>query len=360
MTDSQLALVSDISIWVSVGLLTLALIFFSAHLAVTGAATQRRAEVRERKREQALVGTGAPVLPVLEAGEAPAVDTDGTAYRDSTGTPTDSPTDSPTGLAVEPPSVDTPTGVTRRWGVLGMQLTWLATFGVVGGTVLRGLSVQRWPLGNMYEFAIVTASFALVVFSAWSLRRDRLWLGAFVVLPVMAILLAGKRWYTEASQLMPALDNTLWLSIHVTIATLATALFVIGAMLGIAFLLRDSAERKGRVRGWLAGLPKADRLEAMTYGMHIFAFPLWTGVLITGAVWAEVAWGRYWGWDPKEVWTFVIWVLYAAYLHSRATSGWSKRQATWVALVGMLCLVLNYTAVNLIFNGLHSYSGVAT
>ena len=132
-----------------------------------------------------------------------------------------------------------------------------------------------------------------------------------------SVLGAGKIWYTEASQLMPALDNTMWLSIHVTLATLSVALFIIGAALGVAFLLRDSAEKRNRIRGWLAGLPQADKLETMTYGIHIFAFPLWTFTLITGAIWAEVAWGRYWGWDPKEIWTFIIWVVYAAYLHSR-------------------------------------------
>ena len=159
---------------------------------------------------------------------------------------------------------------------------------------------------------------------------------------------------------MPALDNTMWLSIHVTLATLSVALFIIGAALGVAFLLRDSAEKRSRIRGWLAGLPEGDKLETMTYGVHIFAFPLWTFTLITGAIWAEVAWGRYWGWDPKEIWTFIIWVVYAAYLHSRATSGWTKRHATYVALLGMLCIILNYTVVNLLITGLHSYSGVST
>ena len=181
-----------------------------------------------------------------------------------------------------------------------MQLTSLATFAVLAGTLMRGLSVQRWPLGNMYEFAIVAASFALVVFCTWSLKQDRRWLGPFVVLPVMVVLVAGKIWYTEASQLMPALDNTMWLTIHVTLATLSVALFVIGAALAVTYLLRDAAERKSRVRGWLAALPQAEKLEAMTYGMHIFAFPLWTFTLITGAIWAEVAWGRYWGWDPRR------------------------------------------------------------
>lgn len=342
MTDPQLALASDIAIWASLAVLALALISFSAHLAVTGAARERPAPVKFAQK----VRVGADTDPQTASIDAHDVDA-----TEPTG---------PTGVAVEPPTLSHPTEVTRRWGVIGVQLTWLATFGVVGGTTLRGLSVQRWPLGNMYEFAIVAASFALIVFSTWSLKRDRMWLGPFVVLPVMVVLIAGKIWYTEASQLMPALDNTMWLSIHVTLATLSVALFVIGAALGVAFLLRDSADKKNRVRGWLAGLPDADKLEAMTYGIHIFAFPLWTFTLITGAIWAEVAWGRYWGWDPKEIWTFIIWVVYAAYLHSRATSGWTKRQATYVALLGMLCVVFNYTVVNLLITGLHSYSGVAT
>ena len=342
MTDPQLALASDIAIWASLAVLALALISFSAHLAVTGTARERAASVKVAERVRVGAGTDSQ-----------------TEARDGREIDAPEPT-GPTTTAVEPPTVSHPAEVTRRWGIIGAQLTWLATFGVVGGTILRGVSVQRWPLGNMYEFAIVAASFALIVFSTWSLKRDRLWLGPFVVLPVMAVLGAGKIWYTEASQLMPALDNTMWLSIHVTLATLSVALFIIGAALGVAFLLRDSAEKRNRIRGWLAGLPQADKLETMTYGIHIFAFPLWTFTLITGAIWAEVAWGRYWGWDPKEIWTFIIWVVYAAYLHSRATSGWTKRHATYVALLGMLCIILNYTVVNLLITGLHSYSGVST
>ena len=342
MTDPQLALSSDIAIWASLAVLALALISFSAHLAVTGTARERAASVKVAERVRVGAGTDSQ-----------------TEARDGREIDAPEPT-GPTTTAVEPPTVSHPAEVTRRWGIIGVQLTWLATFGVVGGTILRGVSVQRWPLGNMYEFAIVAASFALIVYSTWSLKRDRLWLGPFVVLPVMAVLSAGKIWYTEASQLMPALDNTMWLTIHVTLATLSVALFIIGAALGVAFLLRDSAEKRNRIRGWLAGLPQADKLETMTYGIHIFAFPLWTFTLITGAIWAEVAWGRYWGWDPKEIWTFIIWVVYAAYLHSRATSGWTKRHATYVALLGMLCIILNYTVVNLLITGLHSYSGVST
>ncbi|PZU42886.1 MAG: c-type cytochrome biogenesis protein CcsB [Arsenicicoccus sp.] len=341
MTNASLAQASDIAIWAAIVVLAVAMLAFSVHLAVTGSARTRRAE-RPTLDERRGVPVSAGASRHADAAHAPDVHAAGPG---SATTVPASPTDRPA------PS--------RRWGVIGLQLTWLGTFLVVGGTVLRGLSVSRAPLGNMYEFALFTASFALVVYSAWSLRKDRLWLGAFVVVPVLLILGAAKLWwYTEASQLMPALDN-IWLVIHVTIATLSIALFLLGAAVATAYLLRDSAQRKGEVRGWLAALPEAVTLERITYGVHIVAFPLWTFAVMSGAIWAEQAWGRYWGWDPKETWSFVIWVVYAAYLHARATSGWTTRKATWVAIAGFGCIVVNYTVVNLLMTGLHSYSGVA-
>ena len=345
MTNTSQALASDYLIWGAIVVLALAMLAFSVHLAVTGSGRARRADRRAQDRapQAAAVGAGAggPGASTAATGGP-----DAGAPGDLAAAPGDEPSDRP--------------APTRRWGVVGLQLTWLATFGVVAGTVLRALSVSRAPLGNMYEFALVTVAFALVVYSAWSLRQDRLWLGAFVVLPSLVILGAARLWwYTEASQLMPALDN-IWLVIHVTIATLSIALFTIGAALATAYLLKDRAERREDARGWLAALPGAQALERMTYGIHIFAFPLWTFALVSGAIWAEQAWGRYWGWDPKETWTFVIWAVYAAYLHARATSGWSTRRATLVALAGFACVILNYTVVNLLMTGLHSYSGVST
>ncbi|WP_131103548.1 c-type cytochrome biogenesis protein CcsB [Ornithinimicrobium sufpigmenti] len=349
MTDPTMAMTSDIAIWVAIAVLALALIAFSVHLALAGAATDRRADVKARQKVGAAVAGGST------AGGALTTTFPGEPVDEQTST---GPTATSTALA--PPTDGATSPAARRWGVIGLQLTWLATLLVVAGTVFRMLSVTRAPLGNMYEFVLVTASFALLVYSAWSLRRARLWLGIFVVLPVTLMLVAAKLWwYTEASQLMPALESA-WLIIHVTIATLSIALFVIGAGLATAYLVKDRAETKGSVRGWLAALPAAPALERMTYGIHVLAFPLWTFTVISGAIWAEQAWGRYWGWDPKETWSFVIWVVYAAYLHARATSSWSTRKATWVAIVGFLCIVINYTIVNLLMTGLHSYSGVAS
>ena len=96
----------------------------------------------------------------------------------------------------------------------------------------------------------------------------------------------------------------------------------------------------------------------MSYGIHVVAFPLWTFTVIAGAIWARQAWGSYWNWDPKEVWSFVIWVVYAAYLHARATAGWRRQAAAWIAIAGFACIIMNYAIVNMYFVGQHSYSGL--
>ncbi|MCE0485756.1 c-type cytochrome biogenesis protein CcsB [Ornithinimicrobium sediminis] len=327
MTDETLAAASDIGVWATIAVLAVAMVAFALHLAVN--ASRSGASTHRADREGTTVGAQA------EGGGAAVA--------------TVSPPD--TGGA---PS-------SRRWGVTGLQLTLLAAFLVSVAAVLRGVSVNRAPLGNMYEFAVVTCAFVLVIYGVWALRRDLLWLGLFVVTPVLLTLgVAMVAWYTEASQLLPAL-NSIWLVIHVTVATATVGLFIIGFATAVLYLLRDRAEERaadGAVTGWLAALPRAAVLERLTYGLHIVAFPLWTFTLVAGAIWAEQAWGRYWGWDPKEVWTFVIWAVYAAYLHARATTGWTTRRSTWLAIAGFACVVINYTVVNLFFVGFHSYSGV--
>lgn len=336
MTDQSLAAASDLGVWVTMATLVLAMLAFAVHLAVQGSAVPDRGDVRPG------VGTVA-----------------GTAQSGSTvaGGPALLTSAPPR----EPEHGQEPRSPQRRWGVLGLQLSILATLLLVTSAALRGLAVQRAPLGNMYEFALVACSFALLIYSGWSLRRDRLWLGLFVVTPVLLILGAARlAWYTEASQLLPSL-NSIWLVIHVTVATLTVGLFIVGFATACLFLLQDRAERASggaTTSGWLSALPRATTLEQLTYGIHVVAFPLWTFTLIAGAIWAEQAWGRYWGWDPKEVWTFVIFTVYAAYLHARATTGTTTRQATWIAVAGFVCVVLNYTVVNIFFVGFHSYSGV--
>ncbi len=343
MTDQTLATYSNLSIYSAMAVLTLAMILYAVHLA-------RLMPSKEREPKRELVPVGAEVGAVgTDAGV-------GIAAGDSASTLTGGAIDCGWGNLVEEAWVE-PAGARKAAGMAWM-LTLLGTALVVLGVALRAAEVHRWPLGNMYEFAIVGSMFALLVYCGWALRRDLRWLGLFVVTPVLLTLgLAITVWYTDAAELMPSLKSV-WLAIHVTVATLSVALFGIGASIALIYLIKDRVPLTGKL-GFLRRLPEGPALEKLAYGLHIVAFPLWTFTLIAGAIWARQAWGAYWNWDPKEVWTFVIWAVYAAYLHARATTGVSRRAATWIAVAGFACIIINYAVVNMWFVGQHSYSGIS-
>ena len=238
----------------------------------------------------------------------------------------------------------------RRAGNVAMSLTWLATILLGGGVLLRGLAAGRAPWGNMYEFSLAAALAVGVAFLVLSLRRDVRWLGIFIVIPILLTLgIAVTVLYTEAAQLVPALKSY-WLVIHVSAAVICGGAFCLGAALTGLFLVADSAERNAALAkhyrlDWLARrLPESSKLDALAYRVHAFMFPLWTFAVVAGAIWAENAWGRYWGWDPKETWAFITWVAYAAYLHARSTAGWKGRKAAYVALVAFSCFLFSTSA----------------
>jgi cytochrome c-type biogenesis protein CcsB len=244
-----------------------------------------------------------------------------------------------------------------RLGRVGISLTLLG-FGLhLAGVVTRGWSAGRVPWGNMYEFSTASALAVMGVFLLLLVRYDVRWLALFVIAPVLLTLgLAVTVLYAESAQLQPALQSY-WLVIHVVAAVVASGAFTVGAALSVLYLVRDRAERRG---GGAAPsrLPPAAVLDRLAYRVHAFAFPIWTFAVIAGAIWAENAWSRYWGWDPKETWAFVTWVAYAAYLHARATAGWRGSRAAVIALVGFACFLFNYFGVNIWITGLHSYAGL--
>jgi cytochrome c-type biogenesis protein CcsB len=251
----------------------------------------------------------------------------------------------------------------RRAGNIAMSLMWLATAFLLAGVVARGLSAGRVPWGNMYEFSLSAALATAVVFLAISTRRNLRWLGVFVVGAILLTLGAAVTiLYTESAQLVPALKSV-WLVIHVLAAIICGGAFTVGAAVTALYLVRDRAEKKAdgtAVTGWLSSrVPSAKRLDTMAYRINAFVFPLWTFAVIAGAIWAENAWGRYWGWDPKETWAFITWVIYAGYLHARATAGWRGRKAAVICLVGYVAFLINYFGVNFYASGLHSYAGVS-
>jgi cytochrome c-type biogenesis protein CcsB len=246
---------------------------------------------------------------------------------------------------------------------IGLLLTWLAFVLHLGGVLTRGLAAGRVPWGNMYEFSI-TASLAVAAVYLLFVHRYRLqWLGLGVTLVVAAVLgLATLALYTPAGPLVPAL-HSYWLVIHVSAAAISGGAFTVGGLVSVLYLIKARAERRvlagGTMSASLRRLPSAESMDGTAYKVLAFAFPLWTfGVLVAGPIWAEYAWGRYWGWDPKEVWSLVTWVVYAAYLHARATAGWRGRRAATIAIVGWFVFIFNFVGVNLLVSGLHSYAGV--
>ncbi|HWR84743.1 MAG TPA: c-type cytochrome biogenesis protein CcsB [Rhodoglobus sp.] len=225
----------------------------------------------------------------------------------------------------------------------------------VVSAVLRGVAAERVPWANMFEFSLTATAIIVGVYLAVQFWQDLRFLGAFVIgFVTIALGIATVSFYVDVVPLPPALQSA-WLVIHVFVASLATGFLGIGSAVSIVQLLK--ARRSGSPRA-LAALPDADALERIAYRLIVIGFVFWTFTLIAGAVWAERAWGRYWGWDTKEVWTFIVWVLFAGYIHARATRGWRGSRSAWLSIVGFSALIFNFTIVNVFFKGLHAYSGL--
>jgi cytochrome c-type biogenesis protein CcsB len=320
--DPEMSRLSDGLVLSAMAVYTVAFVAFAADLSSRG---RRVAEARAAAADRVLVGAGAPVEPGAPAVEAP-----------------------------------------ERRPALGiaLTLTYVALALHVLGALTRGLAVDRVPWGNMYEYSVTGTAVVTAVYVVLLRVTDLRYLGTFVVGPVLLSLgLAATVLYAEPAPLMPALQS-FWLVIHVSVAFIASALFTIGFSLTVVQLVQERREKQraagnppGRGR-FMDALPKAADLELSAYRVHAVAFPLWSFTLIAGAIWAEKAWSRYWNWDPKEVWSFVIWTIYAAYLHARATRGWGGRRAPVIAIVGFVALLVNYLVVNFFFVGNHSYAGV--
>jgi cytochrome c-type biogenesis protein CcsB len=261
-------------------------------------------------------------------------------------------------VAADPPAAR---GRAELFGRGAVVVTGLAVVAHVGVLVTRGLAAHRVPWGNMYEFVLTVCLVGAVGWLALALRRPsaRL-LGLFVTLVLVLLLgFAGMVLYTAVAPLVPAL-NSYWLKIHVTAAALASGLLLLGFVPAALFLVRSGYDRGRRGFPFSLGprLPEAAALERLTFRLHAFAFPIWTFAVICGAIWAESAWGRYWGWDPKETWAFISWVVYAGYLHARATPSVRRTTATWIAVAGWLTMLINLYVINFVAVGLHSYAGV--
>lgn len=295
------------------------------------------------------------------------------------------------------------------WGRLGVMLTVLGAIAHGIGVVLRGIAADRMPWGNMYEFVISALFFAVVLYLLGVWRWDLRWLG----LPVTLLLAVGNGlavtvFYVDIAPLVPSL-HSVWFIIHIVAACISAAAFNLGAAASVLYLIKRRAVLKAEklasvpapadgpmptstttadaepttsaeelaqewsgtvatavktknpdpvLTGFLARMPSLASIDRLAYRAHAFAFPVWTFTIAAGSVWAEYAWGRFWGWDPKETWSLVTWVIYAAYLHARSTAGWKGRNAAIIAIVGVASFWFNFIGINLLVSGLHSYAGI--
>jgi cytochrome c-type biogenesis protein CcsB len=247
-------------------------------------------------------------------------------------------------------------------GKAAVAVTALAALVHLGVLVTRGVAAERMPWGNMYEFVLSVTFVGSAAWLAVLYRRPAIrHLGLFVATAMVLLLgVAGMVLYTDVAPLVPALKST-WFVVHVSAAVLSSGIFLLGFVPAAMFLIRSGYDRGKRSFPYSLGprVPAAAVLDRLTFRLHAFAFPIWTfGALIAGPIWAEAAWGRYWGWDPKEVWAFISWIVYAGYLHARATPSVKRTTATWIAVIGWLTMLMNLFGVNIFFTGLHSYGGL--
>ncbi|MFC7549227.1 c-type cytochrome biogenesis protein CcsB [Plantactinospora sp. GCM10030261] len=343
-----MAALSDQLLVVTILAYLIAMIFHAAEYAFGNRSAVGRGSIRPTRE---LVGAG------VGAGE--------TAVRDAPGVPggvAGAATLDADGLPPGSPGSDRGPRRAALAGRLAVIVTLVAAALHLATIVTRGIAADRVPWGNMYEY-VLAATFVAVVGWLFVLHRYAgiQHLGLFVALSeVLLLAVAGLVIYTPIGPLVPALDSY-WFIIHIAAVTLSSGLFLLGVVPAVMFLIRDGYDKGKRRFPYSLGkrVPAAAPLERMTFRLHTFAFPIWTfGALIAGPLWAEAAWGRYWGWDPKEVWAFISWVVYAGYLHARATPSVKRTVATWIAILGFATMLMNLFGVNLFFSGLHSYAGV--
>ncbi|MGP3918020.1 c-type cytochrome biogenesis protein CcsB [Nonomuraea sp. 10N515B] len=339
MSAEQLAEASDYFVVAAVLLYVFAMVAFATELAFGRFRPGKKADgadaERHADRQPVAVGVAA-AGSAGSAGSAGAVDAGAVGPGGAT-------------VAGTAEGQDGQSPGAARAGTVALVLAWVGWVANLGAIATRGLAVERWPWGNMYEFVVAICFAAVTAFLGTQLRHNVRFLGAFVmVTAALGLGLAVKVFYTAAGPVVPAL-NSYWIAIHVTAAIIASGLLTMAGVAGILYLLRGDG---------MSRLPAREDLERVAHRAIVFAFPLWTFAVIAGALWADRAWGRYWGWDPKEVWSFITWVAYAAYLHARVTAGWRGRAATIVQLVAFACLLFNLIGVNIFISGLHSYADV--
>lgn len=323
--NETLSRFSDWSFTTAAAIYVLALVFFLIEQSF--GAKGRQAAERQKQRVRELAGAGGPSVSVVED--------------------------------VTPPTTVPTGGRAERLGKMGAALLVLGVLMHFSALLLRGLATHRVPWGNMYEYGMAVTFVAMVTWLVVIKKFDVRHLSGFMLLPIVILMFVnGTMLYTVAAPVQPALQSY-WLVIHVAAAASSAGLFLVPGVASVLYLFRSAHDRNpAKFPRFGPKLPSADILDRIAYRTTIIAFPIFTFGVLCGAVWAEAAWGRFWGWDPKETVAFIAWVIYAAFLHSRATAGWRGTRAAVINVVGLSATVFNLFFINLVTTGLHSYAGV--
>ncbi len=374
MPDSALAQISNAALISAIMCYGLAMLAYACDFAFS----QRGAEVRapapaERAKMAAPVLVGSPAGPEVADGTpevhgfgADPADVSQLADLDGhgTGQPGRAGAVPAGGGSADVGGVGQSRWPTGSWLRTAFVLTCLGLVIHLAAIITRGVAEHRVPWGNMYEFIAAITCAAVLILTLAAVRFRAYYMGLFVLLPVViALVVDVVVIYTPAGQVAPALQSY-WIAIHVTAMIIAIGTYIFGAVVTVLYLLaarherRVAAGQESAVAGIMAQLPGSSKLDQLSYRAILFAFPAWTFAVIAGAIWADHAWGRYWGWDPKETWSFITWLVYAAFLHARATAGWRGRRAAYIQLFGFVCLMFNLVGVNIWITGLHSYAGI--
>ena len=252
-------------------------------------------------------------------------------------------------ITVDAPEAPTSTGM--GLGTYGTLITWLGFIFLTASMLFRTIALGHGPFANMYEFSTAFA-WGTVGMYLYFERRYHLRVLGLIALPIALLMLLYAATITAGSTdpLVPALQNNLLLSVHVAVAIVAYGTFTVAFAAAILYLIQGENGRRG--------LPSRELLDEIGYKAVMVGFPFLTLTIVLGAVWADVAWGTYWSWDPKETASLVTWLIYGSYLHARVVRGWRGERAAWLLILGFVAVLFTYFG-NYFFGGLHSYSGLS-
>lgn len=341
--DQNLSNMSDLafqSAWIVYAVaLAVSLIYYGKMQGVIDARRERAAETLEaaeaEAKEHALVGagTGTSTTATLDANDEP-------------------PTSA--SMADEEQKADRLSGMVQA-------LVWLGIVLHASSWVLRGFAVDRFPMSNLYEYMLAMTLLVMVVAAIALQRKSWRTLWPWILTPMIALMFyGGTDLYAESAPVVPALQSN-WLPIHVTTVVIGASIGIVSGVASLLYLLRmwqSPGEEKGFFGMLAKPLPTARKLDALAYRTAILTLPLFGIGILIGAIWAEAAWGRFWGWDPKETVSLITWVLYAAYLHARATAGWKNWKAAIINVAALATMIFNLFFINMVVSGLHSYAGL--